>query len=426
MENESPDNHSAQTDPDENHPYDQLTPDCIISAVESQGYLSDARILGLNSYENRVYQVGIEEQSPLIAKFYRPARWTDEQITEEHQFTLELAALEIPVVPPIVNDQSQTLMEYGGFRFSLYSRQGGHTPELDNLDNLVVLGRFLGRIHAAGSQSLFTHRPTVDIQSYGTDSVNFLSGGIQNDSINNNNTNDVTGNSFYDNQAIDDDNFGNTVADSAQEALNDNIGNSFFDDSDSDNRFNQMESENNQDDQLAEQIDKAKPTEEFIPPELRDAYRSLTEDLLDRIQERFDSISYRTIRLHGDCHPSNILWREDRPHFVDFDDARNGPAIQDVWMLLSGSRSHRTNQISKIMEGYSQFYDFDPSELSLIESLRSLRIMQYAAWLARRWSDPAFPRNFPWFNTTRYWSDHILELREQLAAMEEPSLELKK
>ncbi|MGH1470822.1 MAG: serine/threonine protein kinase [Cellvibrionaceae bacterium] len=436
MEHQSPTDPDAQIHSNNNHPYEQLTPDCIISAVESQGYRSDARILALNSYENRVYQVGIEEQSPLIAKFYRPNRWTDEQIREEHRFTLELAALEIPVVPPLVNDQSQTLMEYSGFRFSLYSRQGGHTPELDNLENLVVLGRFLGRIHAAGSQSLFTHRPTVDIQSYGIDSVNFLSGGIPNDSnyhLNDNlnnafnntpNNKGTSGNSYGSARSIDDDNFGNTVASSDQETLNDNIGNSFFDDSDNNNRFNQIESENNQDDQFTEQIDTARPTEDFIPPELRDSYRSLTEDLLDRIQERFDAIAYRTIRLHGDCHPSNILWREDRPHFVDFDDARNGPAIQDLWMLLSGSRSHQTNQISKIMEGYTQFHDFDPAELNLIESLRSLRIMQYAAWLARRWADPAFPRNFPWFNTTRYWSDHILELREQLAVIEEPSLEL--
>ncbi len=424
MEHESSTDPDAQIHSENHHPYDQLTPDCIISAVESQGYLSDARILGLNSYENRVYQVGIEDKSPLIAKFYRPARWTSEQIIEEHQFTLELAALEIPVVPPLVNDQSQTLMEYNGFRFSLYPRQGGHTPELDNLDNLVVLGRFLGRIHAAGSQSLFAHRPTVDIQSYGINSVNFLSGGIQNDLDQNlGNSGNGNGNFNQDDQPFDEDNFGNTFFDDGDTVIDDNIGNSLPVDTDAPYSFNSDDQASQTQD--IEQLDSSKPTEEFIPPELRDAYCSLTEDLLERIQQRFDAVSYKTIRLHGDCHPSNILWREDRPHFVDFDDARNGPAIQDLWMLLSGSRSHQTSQITKIIEGYSQFYDFDPAELGLIESLRSLRIMQYAAWLARRWSDPAFPRNFPWFNTTRYWSDHILELREQLAVMEEPTLKLK-
>ena len=322
------------------HPYEALTPDCMIDAVESQGFVSDARILGLNSYENRVYQVGLEDAQPLIAKFYRPERWSDAQIVEEHQYTLQLAALEIPVVPPWQNADGDTLFEHGGFRFALYRRQGGHAPELDHWDNLTVIGRFLGRVHAGSGEKLFQHRPSLDIQSYGRDSMAFL---------------------------------------------------------------------------LAH---------DFLPPELTDAYQSLGEDLIARIEQRFAETKFEPIRLHGDCHPGNILWRDDSPHFVDFDDARNGPAVQDLWMLLSGDRDQQTAQLQKLMAGYRQFYDFNRAELNLVESLRSLRIMQYAAWLARRWHDPAFPLNFPWFNSQRYWSDHILELREQLALLDEPPLEI--
>lgn len=322
----------------DSHPYQALTPDRIIAAVEAQGYLSDARILPLNSYENRVYQVGIEGGAPLIAKFYRPERWSDEQILEEHRFTQELADLEIPVVPPLADAEGNTLFYFEGFRLALYPRQGGHAPELDQLDNLVVLGRFLGRIHAVGAQRPFVHRPTVNIQSYATESYEYLR------------------------------------------------------------------------------------EQRFLPVELEAAYCSLCEDLIQRVEEQFARVDYASIRLHGDCHAGNILWREGRPHFVDFDDARSGPAIQDLWMLLSGDREQQSQQLQKILEGYEQFCDFNTAELALIESLRTLRIMHYAAWLARRWSDPAFPMNFPWFNSLRYWSDHILELREQLAALDEPPL----
>ncbi len=334
------------TEPDHptaNHPYDNLTPDTVLNAVESQGFLSDARILALNSYENRVYQVGIEGAQPLIGKFYRPNRWSDEQILEEHNFTRELHELEIPVVPPRKSADGKTLFSYGSgeyntFRFSLYPRCGGQAPELDNLNHLLILGRHLGRIHAVGRTGLFAQRPSVSLQSYAVDSYQFL---------------------------------------------------------------------------LAR---------DFIPSELLTAYRSLCEDLIARLETIFNGTDFVPLRLHGDCHPGNILWRDDNPHFVDFDDARNGPAIQDLWMLLSGDRQQQTLQMSEILEGYGQFCDFNLAELALVESLRTMRIMHYAAWLARRWDDPAFPRNFPWFNTLRYWSDHILELREQLAALNEPPL----
>lgn len=321
------------------HPYEQLTPDMVIDAVESTGRLSDLRIFPLNSYENRVYQVGIEDSDPLIVKFYRPKRWTDQQIQEEHDFSKALFEQEIPVVPAMEDEQGKTLFEFKGFRFSLYRRQGGHAPELDNMDSLMMLGRLVARIHAVGAQQDFTVRPTLDIKSFGEDSYQFIS-------------------------------------------------------------------------------------EHFIPAELRTAYTSLCEDLLKGITELYQQRAIKHIRVHGDCHSGNILWRGDTPHFVDLDDARMAPAMQDVWMFLSGDRSMQTAQIAEIVDGYNEFYDFDPSQLRLVEPLRSLRIMHYSAWLARRWEDPAFPRNFPWFNSVRYWSDHILELREQLALLNEPPLRL--
>jgi Ser/Thr protein kinase RdoA (MazF antagonist) len=320
------------------HPYDQLTPDVVIEAVESTGLLTDLRIFPLNSYENRVYQVGIEDGQPLIAKFYRPLRWSDEQILEEHRFSQQLEEAEIPVVPPIVHE-GETLLRYGGYRFSLYSRKGGHAPELDNLDSLLVLGRLIGRIHAVGAREPFQHRPELDIDSFGRRSMTLIS-------------------------------------------------------------------------------------EQFIPAELRTSYVSLCEDLLKIIEQRFTEFPCQTLRVHGDCHSGNILWRDDSPHFVDLDDSRMAPAIQDIWMFLSGDRSFQTAQLAEVIEGYNEFYDFDPRQLNLVESFRTLRIMHYSAWLARRWQDPAFPHNFPWFNTSRYWSDHILELREQLALLQEPPLAL--
>ncbi len=320
------------------HPYAKLTPDLVLDAVEACGYLSDARILALNSYENRVYQVGIEGESPLIAKFYRPERWTDEQIIEEHEFTQALKDLEISVVPPMLDEAGKSLREFAGFRFALYLRQGGHAPNLDDFDALLSLGRTLGRIHALGKARLFKHRPTLNLQSFARDSYDYL---ITND---------------------------------------------------------------------------------FIPSGLKIAYQTLGADLISRCEAIFARVKYTPIRLHGDCHPGNILWRDEAPHFVDFDDARNGPAIQDLWMLLSGDREQQTAQLSEVLDGYQEFCDFDFAELPLIEALRTLRIMHYSAWLARRWTDPAFPHHFPWFNSERYWAEHILELREQLAALQEPPL----
>lgn len=328
------------TEPENQHPFATLTPSFIMDAVEGLGYVCDGRLFPLNSYENRVYQIGIEEGEPLIAKFYRPARWSNDQILEEHQFCFELAEHELPVVAPIRDVNDKSLFEYQHFRFSLFPRRGGHAPELDNLECLFTLGRFLGRMHRIGASRPFRHRPALDKKTFGDDSIELIS-------------------------------------------------------------------------------------TRFIPDELKTSYVTLTSDIMKIVNDILGRIQDITsIRVHCDCHSGNILWRNDAPHFVDFDDARMAPAIQDIWMLLSGDRAMRTTQLSEIIAGYSEFHDFHARELQLVEVLRTLRMLHYSAWLARRWTDPAFPHSFPWFNTIRYWSDHVLELREQFAALNEPLLEI--
>ena len=325
-----------QPDP---HPYEALTPDMVIQAVESLGYLSNGRQLALNSYENRVYQVGMEQGDPLIVKFYRPGRWTDQAILEEHAFTLALAERELPVVAPLVDAQGQSLHEFAGFRLALFPRRGGHWPEQDKAEHREWMGRFLAQIHIVGASQSFQHRPAITLENYGEESVAYL---LQHD---------------------------------------------------------------------------------FIPQDLQLAYRTLAEDLLQQIRRAYQRAGdIDNIRLHGDCHPGNILWTDSGPHFVDFDDTRSGPAIQDLWMLLSGERQEMSLQLSDILAGYEMFREFDTRELHLIEALRTLRMLHYSAWLARRWQDPAFPHNFPWFNSSRYWEDQILSLREQAAKMDEPVL----
>lgn len=319
--------------------YARLSPDLVLDAVESIGYLSDACILALNSYENRVYQIGIEDAEPLIAKFYRPGRWSTDQILEEHQFAFELVEQEIPVIAPIVKD-GKSLFEYENYRFALYDRRGGHAPELEDLDTLYTLGQHLGRIHAIGQIKPFEYRPSISIQSFAKDSRAYI---LEN---------------------------------------------------------------------------------ELVPKSLLEAYSTLTDHLLEKIEAQYDESQYRAIRLHGDCHPGNILVRYDNLHIVDLDDARNGPAIQDIWMLLNGDRAQKTSQLSSILDGYEEFCEFESQEIRLIEVFRSLRMLHYCGWLAKRWEDPAFPKAFPWFNTENYWASHILELREQLAALDEAPLAL--
>lgn len=308
-----------------------------MDAVESVGFRCDARILELNSYENRVYQIGIEDAAPVIGKFYRPDRWSDKQIIEEHDFSIELSKKDISAVPPMDLGGS-TLRTWADFRFALYERRGGRAPDFDNLENLEILGRHIGRIHSVGAGKQFKYRPTLSVEEYGEQTRTYL------------------------------------------------IKHS------------------------------------FIPFELQGAYDAVTSELLNRLKDVLKG--YRYIRLHGDCHIGNILWRDDLPHFVDFDDARSGPAIQDLWMMLSGDMEEKSQQMSRILYGYRAFYEFDLKELRLIEPLRTLRIMYHAGWLARRWDDPAFPRAFPFFNTHHYWSEQVQQLREQLEKLDQTPLQL--
>ena len=320
------------------HPYSTLTPDVVIEAIEAVGHVPDGRVLALNSYENRVYQVGRDDGPPVVVKFYRPGRWSTPAILEEHEFALELERAEVPVVAPEVHG-GRTLFELGGFRYAVYRRQGGHWPELGSRDERMWMGRFLARIHAIGRLRPFRHRARLDWRVMGRDTADYL---------------------------------------------------------------------------LAEG---------WIPSHIEAAYSSLADDALALVEQRFaEATPYRTLRLHGDCHPGNVLWTDSGPHFVDLDDCLTGPAVQDLWMLLSGRPEEMSVQLHDLLEGYGEFADFDYHELALIEPLRTLRIMHYAGWLARRWQDPAFPRAFPWFEEPKFWEQHVLDLREQLAAMEEPPL----
>ncbi|MBK9020791.1 MAG: serine/threonine protein kinase [Sulfuritalea sp.] len=319
-------------------PFAGLAPERILDAIESVGYRCDGALMALNSYENRVWQVGIADERPLIAKFYRPGRWSDGQIEEEHVFCAAMLADELPVVAPIVID-GRTLFRHGGFRFSVFPKQGGRAPEFAEPAILEWMGRLMARIHQVGARKNFAQRETLNMHSFGTDPLDWL---------------------------------------------------------------------------LANRV---------LPPDLEPVWKGVAEQALEGVAQCYARAGkLQLLRLHGDCHAGNVLWTADGPHFVDFDDARMGPAIQDLWMLLSGDAEEMGRQFGHVLAGYETFREFDDRELHLIEALRTLRLMHHSAWLARRWDDPAFPAAFPWFATNRYWEERILELREQIAIMQEPPL----
>jgi Ser/Thr protein kinase RdoA (MazF antagonist) len=331
--------------PDARHPYETLTPDVVLDALAAVGLYGDGRLLGLSSYENRVYQVHLEDavegSSIVVAKFYRPGRWSDLQILEEHAFSRELELAEVPAVGPLVLD-GRTLHHHAGFAFSVSPRRGGRAPELDDGEVLEWIGRYLARLHIVGSARPFEVRPALDVASFGEEPRDWL---------------------------------------------------------------------------LAH---------DGIPLDVQGDWQRACEQALRQIRSAFadaQSAGVRHLRLHGDCHPGNILWTPDAgPHFVDLDDARTGPAVQDLWMLLSGERAQRQRQLGGLVDGYEQMREFDRNELALIEPLRTLRLIHYSAWLARRWDDPAFPIAFPWFGSSDYWRGQVQMLEEQMEAMEEPAL----
>lgn len=316
--------------------FSELTPDLILDAIESEGVLVESGLLALNSYENRVYQFIGQDNKRYVAKFYRPQRWSEVQLNEEHSFSLELAEHEVPVVAPMVIN-GKSLHQYQGYQFALFPSVGGRQFEVDNLDQLEWMGRFIGRIHQVAKTRLFSHRPTIGIEDYLVKSV--------------------------------------------------------------------AELQNSQ----------------LIPQSLHEAFFTILEQVVKLTSERYHTTDI--IRLHGDCHPGNILWR-DGPTFVDLDDCRNGPAVQDLWMMLSGDRQSQSLQLSTIVEAYDEFCEFNPTQLSLIEPLRAMRMVHYMAWLHRRWQDPAFPQAFAWFAEPKYWEQQILALKEQFSALHETELRI--
>ncbi|MEX2164481.1 MAG: serine/threonine protein kinase [Sulfuricaulis sp.] len=321
------------------HPYEALTPEIILDAVESYEVQCTGGLLALNSYENRVYRVDTENNASVVAKFYRPGRWQESAILEEHRFAWQLAEHEIPVVAPLVRRDGSTCNYHGGFRFAVYPWQPGRAPELNTRADRALLGRYLGRLHRLGSAEPFRHRRRLSIEEFGHGSVHYLK------------------------------------------------------------------------------------QHQIVPEDLRDPFFTITEYLFPPIESAFRAADEAAwIRLHGDCHLGNILWTETGPHLVDFDDCLTGPAVQDLWMLLSGENDEMESQLADVLSGYTPFMEFNPVELRLIEPLRTLRMLRYMAWLAERWDDPAFPHNFPWFNTRRYWEEQILALKQQAAALDEPPL----
>jgi len=332
-------------------PFAGLTPAVVLDSLDAVGLRGDGRLLQLNSYENRVFQVFLEDASVVVAKFYRPARWSDEQILEEHSFATELVAAEVPVVAPLVLHQASdpllpatlignppTLASAGGHRFAVSPRRSGRAPSLESMEQLEWIGRFIGRMHAVGSVRPFQHRISLTVDTIGRAARDWI---VQS---------------------------------------------------------------------------------QLLPPDAQPLWIAAADECLDLAAAAFERAGdIRSIRLHGDCHLNNVLWTDAGPHFVDLDDAMNGPAIQDLWMLLAGDKSTYRHQVDALLRGYETMMEFDDRELSLIESLRALRIVHHSAWLARRWDDPAFPAAFPWFGQAAYWQQQTQILREQVGAMRTPS-----
>ncbi|MTH47034.1 serine/threonine protein kinase [Intestinirhabdus alba] len=317
--------------------FQTLHPDTIMDALFEQGIRVDSGLTPLNSYENRVYQFQDEDRRRFVVKFYRPERWSVEQIQEEHQFALELIDDCVPVAS-LLSFNDQTLLNHQGFRFAVFPSVGGRQFEADNIDQMEAVGRYLGRMHQTGRKRPFVYRPTIGLEEYL-----------------------IEPRKLFENASL-------------------------------------------------------------IPSGLKADFLKATDALIAAVGERWHS-GYTPLRLHGDCHAGNILWR-DGPLFVDLDDARSGPAVQDLWMLLNGDKAEQRLQLATIVEAYEEFSEFDTAELDLIEPLRAMRLVYYLAWLMRRWADPAFPKNFPWLTGEDYWQHQTAAFIEQTKALQEPPLQL--
>ena len=314
-------------------PFARLSPDEVLAAAERLGIECDGRLFALNSYENRVYQIGSASHGTLVLKFYRPGRWSDAQILEEHAFTEELAAADLPVAAP-QRFEDATLHRYEGLRYAVFPRLAARAVEIDAQDSLQLIGRTLGRMHAIGAKAPFRHRVTLSSERLGWQ---------------------------------------------ARDAL---------------------------------------LSSPLLEQTMADKYAEASTALLEAVDEAIERIGpVGRIRLHGDCHLGNILWREQGPVFVDLDDCMMGPRIQDLWMFLSGTPDEREGQWNELASGYRQFHAIDEWERDLVEPLRALRMVHHAAWIAARWEDPAFPRAFPWFTSPRFWQEHLSDLWQQLAEL---------
>ena len=304
--------------------FTKLQPDLVLDAVEAFGHEVNGRCYPLNSYENRVYQVGLEAGGQLIAKFYRPDRWSFEQICEEHAFNKFLFEKQVSVGQGIQGKAQSSVLEMSGFYCSVQERVLGAVPELEDLDSLFQLGQLIGEMHQASRGWVFEKRNGYNVGVMGRENFNVLL--------------------------------------------------------------------------------------DWIPKKHCALYQKVMGQLLVAIDDCLPTdFESHFVAIHGDCHLSNVVMSENGPVLIDFDDVMMGPAIQDIWMFLAGDNNQK--QLSELIDGYEESIEFPHYQLSWIPALRALRVINYSAWLAKRWSDPAFPKAFPWFNTDDYWAQHIKELQ---------------
>lgn len=311
-----------------------LTPERVLDAVEVGGRRATGYAFALNSFENRVYEVELEDGERLVAKFYRPDRWSREAIADEHAFLAELHAEELPVVPPIDLGGGETLGtvgdDSGGILYACFPKVRGRPPEDLDEAQLRRIGRLIARLHLVGGRRAAAARPRLTVDYYGTASLRLL-----------------------------------------------------------------LESD-------------------FIPDSLRPRYAGIAERVIGECEAAFLRFpDLETLRIHGDCHLGNLLWGKDGPFFLDFDDFLAGPAVQDLWLIAPGLDDEARRQRLALVEGYEEMRAFDRRTLALVEPLRALRILRYAAWIAQRYRDPAFQRAFPDFEEPNYWLREIRALQDQ-------------